>query len=103
MLSGRGWHGDSLRLPQTASSAIPCWDVVVRMEQDFAVEAVVLLEEWPLRDWQGSIISQHGPGTGWELRCGGAGVNCVFTTTSGGHNEHMMPLMPGSKQILSRL
>ena len=34
-----------------------------------------------------------GPGDRFEPT--GPGLNCVFTTSYGGHNEHMLPLMPG--------
>jgi hypothetical protein len=31
----------------------------------------------------------------WWFPAPGLGVNCVFTTSRGGHNEHMLPLIPG--------
>ncbi|CAK9087062.1 Uncharacterized protein SCF082_LOCUS41161 [Durusdinium trenchii] len=89
---GASWEGHSLLLRTEEDFAAPGWDICPNLEHDFAVEATVKLDEWPGPDYQGSIISQHGHGTGWELRCGGPGVNCVFTTTDGGHNEHMLPL-----------
>eukprot|EP00913_Durusdinium_trenchii_P032911 g30810.t1 len=92
---GASWEGHSLLLRTEEDFAAPGWDICPNLEHDFAVEATVKLDEWPGPDYQGSIISQHGHGTGWELRCGGPGVNCVFTTTDGGHNEHMLPLSLG--------
>jgi len=86
------WEGETLRLNSESACAAPGWDVCPDLGCDFAAEATVNLEEWPGPDWQGSIISQHGHGTGWELRCGGPGLNCVFTTSVGGHNEHLLPL-----------
>lgn len=86
------WEGETLLLRHETACASPGWDICPDLDSDFAVEATVKLDEWPGPDWQGTVVSQHGSGTGWELRCGGPGVNCVFTTSRGGHNEHMLPL-----------
>jgi len=95
MLRGACWIGTSLHLKSEGACARTGWDIVPDVGQrSFAVEATVKLADWPYPDWQGTIVSQHGHGTGWELRCGGAGVNVVFTTTNGGHNELMLSMRP---------
>ena len=81
--------GETLVLDSVLACAAPRWDVVPDMQKNFAVEATIKLFEWPMPDWKGgvygansfeysgetllggSIVSQHGSGTGWELRCGG--------------------------------
>lgn len=38
--------------------------------------------------WRNTIFSQHGPGTGWELRVDRhRGIEFIWTTEHGGHNE----------------
>ncbi|CAE7775147.1 unnamed protein product [Symbiodinium sp. CCMP2592] len=87
LLDGARWVGETLVLDSVLACAAPRWDVVPDMQKNFAVEATIKLFEWPMPDWKGSIVSQHGSGTGWELRCGGSGVTALLTTSHGGHNE----------------
>ena len=95
LLKDACWRDDTLLLRSKSSHAFPGWDVCPDLNTNFAVCATVKLDEWPELDWQGSVASQHGFMTGWELRVGGGGVNSVFTTkhrNQHSHNEHMLPL-----------
>ena len=80
-LSGMGWK--------------MCWkhqSIIIYHHNQSRLEPMFLpghIHPYPLEiSWDESSIA-------WCFPAPGPGVNCVFTTSRGGHNEHMLPLIPG--------
>ena len=62
-------------------------DLSPRNGCDWMLEVVFAAEGLNPHSYDNSIFSQHGVGTGWELRADPGRVEVVFTTEYGGHNE----------------